>query len=240
MRARNIYARPFRDLYVEKVVAEDPPEEEITNASTVIISGRNLRGEVTRVRIGEAEYSPLRASLSDSRISIDLSTETPVSGTLRAGVQALRVVHRLLMGTPETEHLGVESNVVAFALRPRIHLVGGNPDNPDIQVSAIQTDADGNDFRQVTVRLLPDVGRRQRVELLIHEYDVDVDPQTYHYPAEPRGTDSATVDFIISPDITGEYLFRVQVDGAQSPLQLDEDDSSLTYHRYIRPRRSIP
>jgi hypothetical protein len=67
-----------------------------------------------------------------------------------------------------------------------------------------------------------------------------VDPQTYHYPAEPRGTDSATVDFIISPEISGEFLFRVQVDGAQSPLQLDEDELSPTYHRYIQPRRSIP
>jgi hypothetical protein len=237
VRARNIYAWPFRDLYVEKVVAQEPPQEEITNVSTCIITGRNLRGEITRVRIGEAEFSPLRASLSDTRISIDLETEAPSSGTLRAGVQALRLVHRLLMGTPETEHVGVESNVVAFALRPRIHMMGGSP---DIQVSAIQTDADGNDYRQVTVHLLPDVDRRQRVELLINEYGTEVDPQTYHYPAEPRGTDSATVDFIISPEISGEFLFRVQVDGAQSPLQLDEDELSPTYHRYIQPRRSIP
>ncbi len=237
VRARNIYARPFRDPYVETVVAEDPPEERITSAATCLITGRNLRGEVTRVRIGNAEYSPLRANLGDARIRIDLENEAPSDGTLRAGVQALRVVHRLMMGTPETEHEGVESNVVAFALRPRIRETGGTP---DILVSAIQTDTDGNGYRTVTVRLLPDVGRRQRVELLINEYGVDIDPRTYRYPAEPRNAASATVDFIIGPDISGEYLFRVQVDGAQSALRMDDNELSPTYHRFIQPRRSIP
>lgn len=237
VRTRNIYVNPFRDLYVEKVVAATEPEEQITTASTLIITGRQMRGEVTRVRIGEAEFSPLRPNLSDTRITINMASETPTTGSLRAGVQAVQVIHRLLMGTPEFEHEGIESNVVAIMLRPRIQESGGVY---DIQVSAIQTDADSNGFRTVAIRLLPDVGRRQRVVLLMNEYGVDTDPESYRYPAEPRTADTDTVNFVISPDITGEYLFRVQVDGAQSPLEMDENELSPDYHRYVQPRRTIP
>jgi hypothetical protein len=237
VRTRNIYVNPFRDLYLEKIVAASEPEEQITSASTVIITGRQMRGEVTRVRIGDAEFSPLRENLSDVRISIDMASETPISGSLRAGVQAVQVIHRLLMGTPEFEHEGIESNVVAIMLRPRIQLSGSTY---DIQVSAIQTDTDGNNFRTVTIELWPDVGRRQRVVLLMNEYAVDIDPQSYRYPAEPRTAVTDTVSFIISPDITGEFLFRVQVDGAQSPLEMEQNELSPNYHRYVQPRRSIP
>jgi hypothetical protein len=237
VRRRNIYVRPFRDLYLEKVVASVPPDEEITSASSLIFSGRQMRGEVTLVRIGDAQFSPMRANLSDTRITLDLASEAPASGNLRAGVQAAQIIHRLMMGTPEFEHEGIESNVVAVALRPRIREAGGVY---DIQVSAIQTDAEGNSFRSVAIRLLPDVGRRQRAVLLMNEYGVDADPDAYRYPAEPRGADGDTVTFIISPDISGEFLFRVEVDGAQSPLLLDENEASPTYHRYVQPRRSIP
>jgi hypothetical protein len=237
VRTRNIYVNPFRDLYVEKIVAAIEPEEQVTTASTLIITGRQMRGEVTRVSIGEAEFSPLRPNLSETLITIDIASETPTTGSLRAGVQAVQVIHRLMMGTPEFEHEGIESNVVAIMLRPRIRESGGVY---DIQVSAIQTDADGNNFRAVTIRLLPDVGRRQRAVLLMNEYDVDTDPESYRYPAEPRSVDTDTVNFVISPDITGEFLFRVQVDGAQSPLEMDENELSPSYHRYVQPRRNIP
>jgi len=237
VRHRNIYVRPFRDPYLDKVVAATAPEEQITSASTVILSGRQMRGEITRLRIGAAEYSPLRPNLSDTRITIDLSTEAPASGNLRPGVQAVRLIHRSMMGTPEFEHEGIESNVVPLMLRPRIREAGGVY---DIGVSGIQTDADGNTFRTVTVRLLPDVGRRQRVVLLMNEYGVDSDPAAYRYPAETRTADGDTATFVISPDITGEFLFRVQVDGAQSPLVLDENELSPTYHRYVQPRRNVP
>lgn len=236
VRTRNIYVNPFRDLYVEKVVAATEPEEQITTSSTLVITGRQMRGEVTRVRIGEVEFSPLRSNLSDTRITIDMASETPISGSLRAGVQAVQVIHRLLMGTPEFEHEGIESNVVAIMLRPRIQQSGTIF---DIQVSAVQTDTDGNSFRTATIRLVPDVGRRQRVVLLMNEYGIDTEPESYRYPAEPRGADTDTMIFVITPGITGEFLFRVQVDGAQSPLEMDENELSPSYHRYVQPRRTI-
>ncbi|HHM04192.1 MAG TPA: DUF4255 domain-containing protein [Gammaproteobacteria bacterium] len=237
VRRRNIYVRPFRDPCLEKVAAATPPPDQITSASTLVFSGRHLRGEVTRVRLGEAEYTPTRPHLSDTRITIDLATEAPSRGSLRAGVQGAQVIHRLMMGTPGFEHEGIESNVVAVALRPRIRETGGVY---DIQVSPLQTDSEGNSFRTVTLRVRPDVGRRQRVVLLLNEYGVDAAPEAYRIPAEPRAADGDTLTFVISPDISGEFLFRVQVDGAQSPLVLDENEASPTYHRYVQPRRSIP
>ena len=238
VRRRNVYVRPFLEPTIEGLAAAVPPEEQITSASTLVVRGRRLRGEVTRVLIGEAEYAPLRANLSNTRITLDLSAEAPTGGSLRAGVQALQVVHRLMMGTPEFEHAGVESTVAALMLRPRIRETG--VDVYDIQVSAVQIDPEGNPFREIIVRVLPDVGRRQRTTLLMNEYAVDVDPQAYHFPAEPRGADGDTLVFRIPDGMTGEFLFRVQVDGAQSPLELDENEASATYHRYIQPRRVVP
>jgi hypothetical protein len=238
VRRCNVYVRPFREPVIEELTAAVPPAEQITSASTLVISGRKLRGEITQVLIGEAEYSPLRANLSDTRIALDLSTETPAGGSLRAGVQPLQVVHRLEMGTPPSEHSGVESDVAALMLRPRIRDTGGVY---NIQVSAVHNDPDGNpSFREISVQVLPDVGRRQRAALLMNEYGVDADPEAYRFPAEPRSSDGDSLVFRIPHDMSGEFLFRVQVDGAQSPLVLDEDDTSPTYHQYIQPRRSIP
>ena len=37
----------------------------------------------------------------------------------------------------------------------------------------------------------------------------------------------------------GHYLVRVQVDGAESELIVDIDDTSPTFHKYIRPEVEI-
>jgi hypothetical protein len=54
-------------------------------------------------------------------------------------------------------------------------------------------------------------------------------------PADPEETDTLT--FPISGVLAGDYLARVQVDGATSPL---EQDTDLNNPLYIGPKVTIP
>jgi hypothetical protein len=247
VRTRNIYVRPFRQPVVEKVGTTDQSPATITSASTVIVEGKQLRGDITRVSIGAAQYTPAGADLGDTRIRIDLATEPPASGDLRAGLQGLQVIHRLLLGTPPTEHEGVESNVMPLLLRPTIRQTA--PPAYDLQLSPVQTDPHGNAFRTVTVTLDPEVGARQRVVLILNEFGNATDPAGFSFLADLRTVAGNVVTFTIPDTVlnAGDFIVRVQADGAQSLPERDPvavDPITLapnpTFNQYIAPRLIFP
>ncbi len=240
VRTRNVYVRSFRQPVVEKVGTTDQSPSASTSASTVIIEGKRLRGDITRVRIGAAQYVPIRANISDTRIEIDLAAESPANGDLRAGLQGLQIIHRLLMGTPATEHEGVESNVMPLLLRPTIRQSA--PPAYDIHLSAAQTDLDGNVFRTATVTLDPEVGAGQRVVLILNEFGNATDPAGYSFLADIRTAAGNNVIFTISDEVlnSGDFVVRVQVDGAQSVPVRDADALSPTFNQYVEPRLTFP
>jgi len=151
---------------------------------------------------------------------------------LRAGLQGVQVVHYMQMETPPEPHRGFESNVAAFVLRPTVTATvdnvqgsGNNPRNADINV----------EFN-------PKVGRSQRVVLLLNEFQPSSDrpAQAYTFsvpprnePEDPDETDSIAIP--ISGVLPGTYLVRVQVDGAESPLDFDE-----TTGQYNSPQVTLP
>src|SRR5207302_10189262 len=63
--------------------------------STVLVQGERLRGDVTRLRIGESVVAIQPADVSDGEIRAKLAPPTFPAGTLRAGVQGAQVVHLL-------------------------------------------------------------------------------------------------------------------------------------------------
>ena len=65
-------------------------------------------------------------------------------------------------------------------------------------------------------------------------------PKAYTFFAEPQEADSASVTIPISGVKAGDYLVRVQVDGAESRLEVDQDPNSPTYNQYIGPKVTIP
>jgi hypothetical protein len=137
--------------------------------STLIVRGQQLRGDDTQLRIAGTDITP--AEVTDTEISVVL-TEPPLPADwLRAGVQGVQVVHRLLLGTPPTPHRGFESNVAPFVLRPTI---------TDIQVANVQETE--NDLRsaEVTVTVNPKIGKQQRVILLLNEFGVET-PAAYAF-----------------------------------------------------------
>src|SRR5215831_18818441 len=81
VRERNVYVRAFRQPVIERVASQAGEGQPIVAGSTLVISGKRLRGDVTRVRVGGIEVTPAPQTISDTEIAV------PVPASLRAGVQ---------------------------------------------------------------------------------------------------------------------------------------------------------
>ena len=97
-------------------------------------------------------------------------------------------------------------------LRPRITLPIGKTTVPDPQggapLPALQVNVD-----------LP-VGKDQRVALLLNSVPGGTS-SAYSFVALPRHADANSVT-VATPEVAaGEYFLRLQIDGAESPLDLD-------------------
>lgn len=217
---RNLRAVSFRQPDVERIVAEAGTERPITAESTVILRGKQLRGDFTEVRIGGMEplEEPKPENVSDSEIRLQLPPG------LRAGVQGAQVIHSLNMGTSAELNIGtpaerrrsVESKVAAFILHPTIKKKANGEYEIETNPQGVGSDPRSVD---VTVKLGPQIGENQRVmlELLSGETVVRM------FPAAPLTDDTDEVIFQISGVTAGTYLVRVRVDGAESPLDRDEN-----------------
>jgi len=225
VRDRNIYAVPFRQPVIEQVQSRPDPSEQakpdqpILHDHQLVLVGRGLRGEDTRVQIDGQEIVPAAADVEDARLAFQLPAG------LLAGVKGVQVVHFRPMGTPLEPHRGVVSQAVAFVLRPHIETPPNVDSNPGSNA----------DVRSGTVELtvLPEVGRDQRVLLLLNEIDQPAGqlPGAYSFQrtspyqlfmpplAPPETTGTVLIPFVdVKP---GKYLVRLQVDGAESPLGTD-------------------
>ncbi len=222
VRERKTYSAPFRQPFLGEVQSQTGPNQPIVVGSTLLIRGQGLSSEFMQVRIGGSDPIP-PMSLSDSEIAVPL-TEPPLpANALRAGVLGVQVVQPLLLGSPPTLHRGVESNVAAFVLHPTII--------PPVITSNIVTPSGPQ--VTVTVKLKPDVGMDQRVVLLLNELGND-EPRGYSFSAPPRASSSDSITIPIHGVKAADYLVRVQIDGAESPLTANATG------RYDSPKVTIP
>jgi hypothetical protein len=212
VRARNIYVAPFRQPLIENVRAADGAPA-IISTSVLVIGGRRLRGDATQVMISGIDATAEIQSLTDSEIRLTQPAD------LRAGVQGLQVIQPRLMGTPPVAHVGVASNLVAFVLHPTINKRLDN--SPDITVA----------LPNVTVKLSPPVSQSQDVRLLLNEFNgaraYSFDSAPHNAETDPEVTD--TLVFAVNGVEPGDYLARVQVNGAESPLELSADANDPVY-----------
>ncbi len=221
VRRRLAYARPFSQPVIEQVASDAPADADprITLTNTLVLTGHGLKDDVTLVRLGELELPPPPLTVTDTRISFPLAT----LASLRAGVQGVQVIHRIPMGDPEQPHRGFESNVGAFVLHPTITAATSNITSQVVNGQTVFS-------ATLTVNFTPNVGKTQRVTLLLNELDSpDTRPSRACSFSAPKDngitnaaqTDTASIAFSISGVLGGDYLVRVQVDGAESPLGQD-------------------
>lgn len=207
-----LYIMPFRQPTIKQIVSREGEDSPIVVESTLVIKGKQLRGNVTQVFIGGEEAE--NESVTDTEI-ISLLPKN-----LHAGVQSVLVVHKM-SASPE-EHLGMESNLAPFILHPNIKIMDG--DKYVIEYETIQENNASPEKTKVSMDLKPKIGSKQRVVLLLNEFQpASGKARAYSSIAELRTEDTDTVDFIFQEKISGKFLVRVQVDGAESPLEIDEE-----------------
>jgi hypothetical protein len=219
VRSRALFVTPFQTPTIDRLLSQaDPnapilPDQPILSGYILVIDGHNLQSDNTVVTIDGVTTSDLN-QISDTRIKV------VIPPSLTAGIQPVQVVHQVLMGSPPVPHLGITSNVAAFVLRPKIVATAVN----DVQVTP-----SGLRSAVLRLQLIPAVGDSQRVVLILNEFHPPPwrDALTYAFAAPSRATlsppNTEVIDVPISEVETGTYVVRVQVDGAESPLDIGAD-----------------
>ena len=237
VRERAFYSMPANQPVIEQMKAEEGNNgpEPITVGSTVVISGRQLLADITKIRLGGIEIIPAPQNITDTQIKVKIETGLPMSQDLRAGIQGVQVVHEIPMGTPPTDRPGPESNVSAFVLHPTITPSVSNVDSTTSNSHTIYS-------ADITVIFDPLVGRTQRIIMMLNEFDPpDNRPaRSYSFHAPSRDQDVNSVIIHVTDIEAGDYMVRVQVEGAQSPLIVDNDPVSPTFGQYSSPAVTIP
>jgi Pvc16 N-terminal domain len=220
----------FNQPHVEQVVAQGGGAKEILADSILVISGKQLKGEwTTRVRLCGVEVTP--TEVSDTQILLSLA-QVPLT-VLRAGIQSLQVLHPPQADAPQTRDTlhrrGKDSNAAPFVLRPQLL--------EDMRLIEEQED---DDLRSGQLQLqtnLP-IGAKQRVVLVFNEWNAER-LASYLFDAPNREQDRTSITISFQAVKPGDYLVRLMVDGAESPLQVDDDPNSSTYEWFIGPKITI-
>jgi uncharacterized protein DUF4255 len=213
VQARNLYVVPFRWQAIDRVISQAGPMQPIVTGSTLLIQGRQLRGDITLVLIDGIERTP--SDVQDDQVTLALPAN------VRAGAKGLQIVQKVFMGTPLAAHRGFESNVAPFVLRPTITAA---------TAAAAPSPPGGTN---VKLTLTPDIGIGQRAVLLLN--NLAVSPPTAFVSLPVVSTvNSNQITINIQGVPTGNYLARVQVDGAESPLTTNASG------QFVGPMVSMP
>ncbi len=206
VQTRNLYVLPFHQPVIDKVTSTAGEFAPIFATSTLQIDGKQLQGDVTLVLLGGIERTPL--SVGEKQITLGMPAD------LQAGARGLQVIHKLLLGSPApgTPHRGFESNVATFILRPQINLPIVKTTAPDPQ--------GGPPLPALQVNVDLTVGKDQRVVLLLNSTAAG-NALSHSFLSPPRLADTTVITIAIPGAGAGQYFVRLQIDGAESPLDLD-------------------
>lgn len=244
VRDRRLGLSPFgQQPLVEQVVAASGRYDPILANSVIRIHGRNLAANAVQVRVAGIEVNPVQVSETD----ILLSLSAVPRATLKLGVQSLQIIHprgqqqptdrRQRQGRPAAAatdrslltlapvYRGVESNVAPFVVRPTLQAVELSR-GPGLD----------DDPRSITFEITTDIPVQpgQRAILSLNERSVEA-PSAYVFECDRVYDATNTLTFQGNQLKPGTYLIRLQVDGAESILQVDQNPQSPTFEQYIGP-----
>ena len=210
--------------YIEQVVAQGGRFEPIVISSVIIIRGRSLLSQIVEIHVGDLVITP--TSIQDREIAFSLTDMSLPQ--IQAGVQSLQVIHRIDSTSPLMTN-SIASNVMPFVLRPTIISMAIN------QLEIIE---DNLRSAVVVVQLDVLVREKQKVVLSLNEWTAD-SPNIYMFDRPPLPISNSMVEIPITNIKAGEYLVRIQIDGAESKLGVDDDPDSPTYNWYNSPKITI-
>lgn len=213
-----IHATPLRRPEIARIEAASGPRDPIIPGTTVVIHGTQLAAPELRLTVGNADLSAAISDVAEHHLRFDL----PTPGALRAGAHTVRLGHLSEIGEPPALRETSVSNPVVMVLRP--------------QVSGVFTESssrvvDGVTYRngELTLNLLPEVERAQRVTALLNASDGSGRSYSFNVPAgngiAAPATTSSSVVLPISDVAAGSYFLRAQVDAGESALAQSADGS---------------
>jgi hypothetical protein len=227
VKRRTVTVVPYNKPVISQVLSisnTNPPiqgDQPILPGYSLVLQGSELMGiDGTIVQIGDDQVAPNAANATPS------SLVAPIPSDLLAGTQTVQVIQPLAFGAPPTDHDGFSSDPVTFVLRPVIQ---------QITLGTGTSTIDGTPVSLINLTLDPPVGATQTVVLLLNQLVPPLSPPpvplSYTFQAEPpyalasppaiEPPPSANVSIPYSGVAPGNYLVRVQVDGAESVLTQD-------------------
>lgn len=241
VREPRIYAITLRRPHITRIVNAADPRLPITAGDTIQIQGSQLRGETTRVRLVGKERVPDTGEAGATERFIDL-TPPPAPGDLRddairlalpagllTGLVSVQVLHEMAMGEPEVSRPSAASNLAPLLLQPSI----------ESEAVTDPVTVDGLTSGNLRLGVAPEVATSQRTIVhlnLIKPPDTPLDdPPVAHVFAGGLAENSTTLIFPFTGVRGGAYLVRVQIDGIDSPLTVDNATG-----KYIDPAVDIP
>lgn len=240
---RRVTALPIQSPIIEKIEPQLTPAN-----TQITLIGQSLRGNPTQVVFTAQANTPISlpqntaADFTNQKITVSLPSGLP------AGVNTVQLLHPLDLGTPNEPHQGVSSNLAAFVLQPTLQARVADPAQYEINVlpdAAAFDNTFPNERNQLTspitfpairIKVSPTVIGNQRIQLLLNEHDIAAPqtPNAYSFgppalvittpPNTPASTvpppnqNSDTLVFSAPGLLPGDYLVRVRIDGADSPL----------------------
>lgn len=245
LRSTQFYITPNHPV-IEQVVSETEARG-FSATSTLLVRGRQLNAEISneqlarlendkpivrgspQVKIGDAKLDVQPANDREIRVEF-AALPTEQRDRLRAGIQSLQVVYLLLpkRTTHEPDRI-IASNSVPFVLSATINQIQFlNPNHDGLQCSGT-----------IVVQLDLLVSPGQRVVLFLNELLLN-NPAAYVFNAASQTETSNQITAPIWEVRASRYLVRVQIDGAESPLEVDSRQDSPTFDQYSGPTIDIP
>jgi hypothetical protein len=218
-RAVNLAAVPMRQPFILKVIAQAGEGLPITPGAAIEIDGANLAGPAIEVDIDGAAVA-LSSALAD-RIALALPA------TLAAGPHSVQIRQGVSIGANGGTRPAFASNLGVFVLQPTVTKTNSNY---NVAISNVQGAGAAPRSATVTVGVAPAVAPTQTVTLeMLAGQQV-----AYTFRAQPLANAGPQLTFAISGVTAGDYVFRVRIDGAESPLDLDANRTP------VAPKGTIP
>lgn len=246
IRRREFYTTPSQPT-ISQVLSEAGVNQPAIATSKLTIRGQYLNPEVNeeesgklesdnpqvrsnpQVKIGETRVTP--HNVHKNEINLELSSlSIEEKNSLRAGIQSLQIVYPIMPKRAQSKpERTFGSNVIPFVLCPII---------ADIEIEELEDSGDETYSGQMKVHVDLMVGVGQRVLLFLNERST-CKPAAYIFATASRKRNSQSVIFPISDVKQGEYLVRIQIDGAESPLNVDVNPQSKTYEQFVSPAVTV-
>lgn len=213
--------------YIEKVVASPLTGGSIVAGSSLLVYGRNLEGQITRLRLNREKHLLEPEIVEEHRLLFRLPQN------LQAGVQQLQVIHQPLYKFANSQEIA--SNERTFVLHPTI-VASCKSQNRITQEPNDRTELERT---ILSVEFKPNIGQQQQVTFKLTSANGNYD-EVYTFEAPPRESDTDTIHIPIDNVPASNYWVQAQVDGSESLTEMNQTDNVIHVMERAKSSDRIP